>query len=53
MAEIVLDLSGSGLVEALAFGARFILGWTLISFGAAVLWSLAAWTIRRRRAARA
>jgi hypothetical protein len=50
MAGIVLDLSGGGLLDALAVAARFVLGWTLISFGAAVLWSLAAAWIRRRRA---
>jgi hypothetical protein len=50
MAGIVLDLSGGGLAGALAVAARFLLGWTLISFGAAVLWSLAAGWVRSRRA---
>ena len=53
MAEFVLDLSDGGdALDAVAFGARFILGWTLVSFAAATAWSLAAWRIRRRRARR-
>jgi hypothetical protein len=49
MSGVILDPSGGGLFDALVFAARFVLGWTLISFGAAVLWSLGAWLVRRRR----
>jgi hypothetical protein len=49
MAEIVVDVSGGGALEPLALAARFVLGWTVISFGAAGLWALAAWQLRRRR----
>ena len=49
MAEFIVDLSGGRAFGAMVFGARFVLGWTLVSFAAAALWSLAAWRIRRAR----
>ena len=52
MGEFIVDLSGGRAFGAMVFGARFILGWTLVSFAAATVWSLAAWRVRRRRASR-
>ena len=33
MGEFIVDLSGGRAFGAMVFGARFILGWTLVSFG--------------------
>jgi hypothetical protein len=53
MAGIILELAaaaGDGdLLAALGLAGRILLGWTLVSFAAGALWSLAAVSAKRRR----